>query len=106
MRNFLVQNSRVIIQDDSGIPLRMFPKGWKSELLRPLFVRTSSKYYQPDLAALVGQNETPRFSLAIIGKKRTASLCLRRAKLYGAPGRAAIAKVRPKMIRRRRVAPR
>ena len=29
VRNFLVQNSRVIIQDDSGIPLRTFPKGWK-----------------------------------------------------------------------------
>src|SRR4029077_3519859 len=29
VRNFLLQNSRVIIQDDSGIPLRAFSKGWK-----------------------------------------------------------------------------
>ena len=28
VRNFLLENSRVIIQDDSGIPLRSFPKGW------------------------------------------------------------------------------
>ena len=30
VRNFLLERSRVIIQDDSGIPLRSFPKGWKS----------------------------------------------------------------------------
>src|SRR5205085_12372636 len=29
VRNFLLQNSRVIIQDDSGIPSHAFPKGWK-----------------------------------------------------------------------------
>ncbi|MGZ4966103.1 MAG: hypothetical protein ACXV97_02925, partial [Chthoniobacterales bacterium] len=28
VRNFLLEHSRVIIQDDSGIPLRAFPKGW------------------------------------------------------------------------------
>jgi hypothetical protein len=61
VRNFLLQNSRVIIQDDSGIPLRAFPKGWKVNCYGPYVPHKDEfqKYYQPDLAALVGQNETP-----------------------------------------------
>ena len=61
VRNFLVQYSRVIIQDDSGIPLRMFPKGWKVNCYGRYVPHKDEfqKYYQPDLAALVGQNETP-----------------------------------------------
>jgi hypothetical protein len=61
VRNFLVQNSRVIIQDDSGIPLRAFPKGWKVNCYGRYVPHKEEfqKYYQPDLAALVGQNETP-----------------------------------------------
>jgi hypothetical protein len=61
VRSFLLQNSRVIIQDDSGIPLRMFPKGWKVNCYGPYVPHKDEfqKYYQPDLAALVGQNETP-----------------------------------------------
>src|SRR5947208_6552219 len=61
VRNFLVQNSRVIIQDDSGIPLRAFPKGWKVNCYGRYVPHKDEfqKYYQPDLAALVGQNETP-----------------------------------------------
>src|SRR6184192_2519820 len=61
VRNFLVQNSRVIIQDDSGIPLRMFPKGWKVSCYGRYFPHHEEfeKYHQPDLAALVSQTETP-----------------------------------------------
>ena len=61
VRNFLVQNSRVIIQDDSGIPLRMFPKGWQVNCYGRYVPHREEfqKYYQPDLAALVSQTETP-----------------------------------------------
>ena len=61
VRNFLLQNSRVIIQDDSGIPLRMFPKGWKVNCYGRYIPHQEEfqKYYQPDLAALVSQTETP-----------------------------------------------
>src|SRR5207248_666337 len=61
VRNFLLQNSRVIIQDDSGIPLHAFPKGWKVNCYGRYIPHKDEfqKYYQPDLAALVGQNEAP-----------------------------------------------
>src|SRR5213595_3017159 len=61
VRNFLLQNSRVIIQDDSGIPLHAFPKGWKVNCYGRYIPHKDEfqKYYQPDLAALVSQNETP-----------------------------------------------
>src|SRR5438445_12059510 len=60
VRNFLLQNSRVIIQDDSGIPLHAFPKGWKVNCYGRYIPHKDDceKYYQPDLAAFVGQNET------------------------------------------------
>ena len=58
VRNFLLQNSRVIIQDDSGIPLRDFPKGWSVQVFgRYVPHRTDfAKYTQPDLLAFVAQN--------------------------------------------------
>ncbi|HEY0369007.1 MAG TPA: hypothetical protein VGC85_05380 [Chthoniobacterales bacterium] len=58
VRNFLLQNSRVIIQDDSGIPLRDFPKGWSVNIFgRYVPNRTDfAKYNQPDLAAFIAQN--------------------------------------------------
>ena len=54
VRNFLLQNSRVIIQDDSGIPLRAFPKGWKVNCYGRYVPHNDEfqKYYQPDLAAI------------------------------------------------------
>src|SRR6266699_5246850 len=61
VRNFLVQNSRVIIQDDSGIPLRAFPKGWKVNCYGRYVPHKDEfqKYYQPDLAAIYAQNPPP-----------------------------------------------
>jgi hypothetical protein len=61
VRNFLLQNSRVIIQDDSGIPLRDFPKGWSVSCYGRYVPHKEefAKYYQPDLAALYGQNPPP-----------------------------------------------
>ncbi|MFL6543407.1 MAG: hypothetical protein ACJ8I9_09575 [Chthoniobacterales bacterium] len=57
VRNFLLNNSRIIIQDDSGIPLHAFPKGWRVDyygryVKHPEF----EKYWQPDLAAMYEQN--------------------------------------------------
>ena len=61
VRNFLLQNSRVIIQDDSGIPLRMFPKGWKVNCYGRYVAHHEEfeKYHQADLAATYEQNPPP-----------------------------------------------
>jgi len=61
VRNFLLQNSRVIIQDDSGIPLRAFPKGWTVNCYGRYVPHGDefAKYYQPDLAALYAQDPVP-----------------------------------------------
>lgn len=61
VRNFLLQNSRVIIQDDSGIPLRDFPKGWSVACYGRYIPHKEefAKYYQQDLAALYSQNPPP-----------------------------------------------
>ena len=67
------------------------------------------KYYQPDLAALVGQNETPLgFAFGYHWQKEDGLLMLATPRSStGASGRGATAKsARPKMIRRRHVAPR
>jgi hypothetical protein len=54
VRNFLLDHSRVILQDDSGIPLRAFPKGWNVHCYGRYIQHneTFAKYYQPELAAL------------------------------------------------------
>src|SRR5947209_3182476 len=61
VRNFLLQNSRVIIQDDSGIPLRDFPKGWRVGVYGRYVPHQDEfrNYYQPDLAQLYGQEPAP-----------------------------------------------
>jgi hypothetical protein len=60
VRNFLLNNSRVIIQDDSGIPLKAFPKTWKVNLYgRYVPHEEFLKYQQPDLAALYNQQPPP-----------------------------------------------
>jgi hypothetical protein len=58
VKNFLLQNSKVIIQDDSGIPLRDFPKGWSVNVYGNYVPHRTdfAKYWQPDLAAFVQQN--------------------------------------------------
>jgi hypothetical protein len=53
-RDFLLQNSRVILQDDTGIPFRFFdPKNWQVRLFGAYFRHgdTFGKYDQPDLEA-------------------------------------------------------
>jgi len=57
VRNFLLENSRVIVQDDSGIPLRAFPKKWKVNCYGRYVPHNEEfeKYHQPDLAAHYAQ---------------------------------------------------
>jgi hypothetical protein len=61
VRNFLLQNSRVIIQDDSGIPLRAFSRGWKVNCYGRYVPHHEEfeKYRQADLAAIYAQNPPP-----------------------------------------------
>ena len=61
VRDFLLQNSNVIIQDDSGIPLRAFPKGWKVEFFGRFVPHEEmfGKYDQPDLAAIYAKDPPP-----------------------------------------------
>lgn len=61
VRNFLLNNSRVIIQDDSGIPLRAFPKNWKVDFFGRWFPHAEmfEKYNQPDLAAIFNRQPPP-----------------------------------------------
>jgi hypothetical protein len=58
VKNFLLQNSKMIIQDDSGIPLRDFPKGWSVSVYGHYVPHRTdfAKYWQPDLAAFLTQN--------------------------------------------------
>jgi hypothetical protein len=60
-RSFLLQNSRVIVQDDSGIPLRAFSKGWKVDCYGRYVPHKGEfeKYHQPDLAALYAHDPPP-----------------------------------------------
>jgi hypothetical protein len=61
VRNFLLEHSRVIIQDDSGIPLHAFPKNWKVDCYGRYVphVEMFGKYRQPDLAAVYARNPPP-----------------------------------------------
>ena len=61
VRNFLLENSRVIIQDDSGIPLKAFPKTWKVDCYGRYVPHAEmfGKYHQPELAAIYNQQPPP-----------------------------------------------
>lgn len=61
VRNFLLENSRVIIQDDSGIPLRAFPKDWKVDCYGRYVPHAEmfGKYHQPELAAIYNREPPP-----------------------------------------------
>ncbi len=58
VRKFLLEHSRVIVQDDSGIPLRAFPKGWEVNCYGHYVPHrtTFAKFTQPDLAAVYQRN--------------------------------------------------
>jgi hypothetical protein len=61
VRNFLLDHSRVIIQDDSGIPLRAFPKTWKVDCYGRYVPHAEmfGKYHQPELAAIYNREPPP-----------------------------------------------
>jgi hypothetical protein len=64
VRNFLLEHSEVIVQDDSGIPLRAFPKKWKVQCFGRYVPHSDEfvKYNQADLAALAANNEPLGFA--------------------------------------------
>jgi hypothetical protein len=66
VRSFLLEHSRVIVQDDSGIPLRAFPKGWDVHCYGRYVPHneTFAKYHQPDLAAVYQRNPSSELGFA------------------------------------------
>lgn len=68
VRNFLLRHSRVIVQDDSGIPLRYFEAGkWR---LRPFGqyigpIEQFANRHQPDMAELYSRVRVPRVNFGI-----------------------------------------
>ncbi|CAN5749891.1 hypothetical protein BH20VER1_BH20VER1_21890 [soil metagenome] len=66
VQKFLLENSRVIVQDDSGIPLRAFPKGWRVDVHGRYIPHGEmfGKYYQADLAAVFAENPGPELGFA------------------------------------------
>ena len=58
VRNFLLEHSQVILQDDSGIPLRAFPRGWEVRCFGNYVPHRTdfAKYTQPDLLAVYQKN--------------------------------------------------
>jgi hypothetical protein len=61
VRNFLLDHSRFIIQDDSGIPLRSFAKSWTVDCYGRYVPHAEmfGKYHQPDLAAIYAKELPP-----------------------------------------------
>jgi hypothetical protein len=61
VRNFLFANSRIIIQDDSGIPLKAFPKSWIVDCYGRFVPHAEmfGKYDQPELAAVYNRQPPP-----------------------------------------------
>jgi hypothetical protein len=61
VRNFLLEHSSVIVQDDSGIPLRAFHKGWGLEFYGRFVPHGEKfgKYDQQELAAIYKRNPPP-----------------------------------------------
>jgi hypothetical protein len=66
VRDFLLRNSRAIVQDDSGIPLRAFPKGWEVQVFGRYIPHGEmfGKYYQEDLARVFANNPGPELGFA------------------------------------------
>jgi hypothetical protein len=61
VRNFLLEHSRVIVQDDSGIPLRAFNKNWFLEFYGRFIPHGEKfgKYNQQELAAVYKRDPPP-----------------------------------------------
>jgi hypothetical protein len=61
VRDFLLEHSRIIVQDDSGIPLRAFPKNWMVDCYGRYVPHKEvfDKFHQPDLAAIYARDPPP-----------------------------------------------
>ena len=61
VRKFVLDHSKVIVQDDSGIPLRGFPKGWTVNCYGRYVPHKEmfDKFFQPDLNALYQKDPPP-----------------------------------------------
>ncbi len=61
VRNFLLDQSSVIVQDDSGIPLRAFRKGWTLDFYGRFIPHGEKfgKYDQQELAAIYNKQPPP-----------------------------------------------
>ena len=84
-RNFLLQNSRLILQDDSGIPLKAFdPARWDLQLYGSYFQMKDifASHHQPDLAAAYARGSTGDlgFAFGYHWQKERALLMLARPK--------------------------
>jgi hypothetical protein len=66
VRNFLLDHSSLIVQDDSGIPLRSFRKPWAVEFYGRFVPHGEKfgKYDQQELAALYRKNPPPELGFA------------------------------------------
>jgi hypothetical protein len=66
VRSFLLNNSRVIVQDDTGIPLRAFPRSWAVSCYGRYVQHGEmfGKYWQPDLAAVYQQSPPAELGFA------------------------------------------
>jgi hypothetical protein len=67
VRNFLLEHSSVIVQDDSGIPLRAFHKGgWNIDFYGRFVPHGEKfgKYDQQELAAIYSKNPPPALGFA------------------------------------------
>lgn len=68
VRNFLLRHSAVIVQDDSGIPLRYFTAGkWRLKPFGQYIGPTEqfAKRYQPDMAELYSRVRAPQVNFGI-----------------------------------------
>lgn len=98
VREFILNQSNAIIEDDSGIPLRYFdPAQWT---LRPYGtfsgpIELFAQYPQPDLAQLYRTNAVPRLPFGYgyrnYGSQSTLLLAVRRGSGYTVPSGGSVA---------------
>ncbi len=88
VRDFILEHSQIVVQDDSGIPLRNFSKGtWDVRVFGHYRapIGPMSKYYQPDLETEA--NGTKRipvdFKIGYAGSARDSILLVGRRKQVG-----------------------
>jgi hypothetical protein len=66
VREFLLGHSQMIVQDDSGIPIRYFsPDKWNLRLFGTYVgpIELFKQHYQPRLAELYAQSNPPEFGI-------------------------------------------